>query len=131
MDGHFCPYYGEHPTPRGWDAKRGLAVQGHNDVYLHDAKGRALFFFSQPLNDSLGRAIPAVIAEIRRVHRKEPFTFVFDRGGYSGETFRFLQAEGIGFIIYLRGRGAKRRYAAHQFKAAVLLVKVSGQLPTV
>ena len=42
---------------------------------------------------------------------------MFDRGGYSGETFRFLQAEGIGFITYLKGRGAKRRYAAHQFKA--------------
>jgi hypothetical protein len=117
VDGHFCPYYGEHPTPRGWDAKRGLAVKGHNDVYLHDAKGRALFFFSQPLNDSLGRAIPAAVAEIRRVHGKEPFTLVFDRGGYSGETFRFLQAEGIGFITYLKGRNAKRRYAAHQFKA--------------
>ena len=117
VDGHFCPYYGEHPTPRGWDAKRGLAVKGHNDVYIHDAKGRALFFFSQPLNDSLGRAIPAAIAEIRRVHGKEPFTLVFDRGGYRGETFRFLQTEGIGFITYLKGRGAKRRYAAHQFKA--------------
>ena len=33
------------------------------------------------------------------------------------ETFRFLQAEGIGFITYLKGRGAKPRYAAHQFKA--------------
>jgi hypothetical protein len=117
VDGHFCPYYGEHPTPRGWDARRRLAVKGHNDVYLHDAKGRALFFFSQPLNDSLGRAIPAAVAEIRRVHGKEPFTLVFDRGGYSGETFRFLQAEGIGFITYLKGRGAKRRYATKQFKA--------------
>jgi len=116
VDGHFCPYYGEHPTPRGWDAKRGLAVKGHNDVYLHDAQGRALFFFSQPLNDSLGRAIPAAVAEIRRVHGKEPFTLVFDRGGYSGETFRFLQTEGIGFITYLKGRGAKRRYSAQQFK---------------
>lgn len=116
VDGHFCPYYGEHPTPRGWDAKRGLAVKGHHDVYLHDAKGRALFFFSQPLNDSLGRAIPAAVAEIRRVHGKEPFTLVFDRGGYSGEMFRFLQTEGIGFITYLKGRGAKRRYSAQQFK---------------
>lgn len=117
VDGHFCPYYGEHPTPRGWDAKRGLAVKGHNDVYIHDAKGRTLFFFSQPLNDSLGRAIPAAVAEIRRVHGKQPFTLVFDRGGYSGETFRFLQSEGIGFITYLKGRGAKRRYPAHRFKA--------------
>ena len=59
LDGHFCPYYGNQPTPRGWDAKRRLAVPGHTDMYVHDAKGRALFFFSQPLNDSLARAIPA------------------------------------------------------------------------
>lgn len=117
IDGHFSPYYGQHPTPRGWDAKRRLAVKGHNDVYLHDAKGRALFFFSQPLNDSLSRAIPAAVAEIRRVHGQEPFTLVFDRGGYSGDTFRFLQAEGIGFITYLKGRGAKRRYAGKRFQA--------------
>ena len=115
VDGHFCCYYGYHPTPKGWDAKRRLAAKGHTDVYLHDAKGRVLFFFSQPLNDSLARAIPSAVAEIRRAHGKEPFTLVFDRGGYSGDTFRFLQAEGIGFITYLKGRSARRRYAPQRF----------------
>ncbi len=116
MDGHFCSYYGEQPTPRGWDAKRRLATKGHTDVYIHDARGRSLFFFSQPLNDSLARAIPGAVKEIRRVHGKEPFTLIFDRGGYSGDTFRFLQSEGIGFITYLKGRSARRRYAAKRFK---------------
>jgi hypothetical protein len=117
VDGHFCPYYGQHPTPQGWDAKRRLAAKGHTDVYVHDAKGRSLFFLSQPLNDSLARAIPGMVAEIRRVHGTEPFTLVFDRGGYSGKTFRFLQAEGIGFITYLKGRTARRRYAVKRFQA--------------
>jgi hypothetical protein len=115
VDGHFCPYYGQHPTPCGWDAKRRLAVKGHTDVYLHDARGRALFFFSQPLNDSLARAIPAMVQEIRRVHGPQPFTLVFDRGGYSGDTFRFLQEQNIGFITYLKGRSARRRYARKKF----------------
>jgi len=116
VDGHFCPYHGQQPTPKGWDGKRRLATPGHTDVYLHDAKGRVLFFFSQPLNDSLARAIPGMVAEIRRVHGQEPFTLVFDRGGYSGDTFRFLQSEGIGYITYLKGRGAHRRYASHRFR---------------
>jgi hypothetical protein len=116
LDGHFCPYYGHHPTPCGWDAKRRLAVKGHTDVYLHDARGRALFFFSQPLNDSLGRAIPGAVEEIRRVHGPQPFTLVFDRGGYSGDAFRFLQKENIGFITYLKGRSARRRYARKKFQ---------------
>lgn len=116
VDGHFCPYYGKHPTPKGWDAKRRLAVQGHTDVYIHDARGRALFFFSQPLNDSLARAIPGAVEEIRRAHGPGPFTLVFDRGGYSGDAFRFLEEHGIGFITYLKGRKARRRYPHKQFQ---------------
>lgn len=116
LDGHFCPYYGNQPTPRGWDAKRRLAVPGHTDVYVHDAKGRALFFFSQPLNDSLARAIPSAVEQIRRAHGPAPFTLVFDRGGYSGEAFRFLEEQGIGFITYLKGRKAQRRYPVKQFR---------------
>lgn len=118
IDGHFCPYYGGHPTPRGWDAKRRLAVPGHTDVYVHDAKGRALFFLSQPLNDSLARAIPATVEQIRRAHGPTPFTLVFDRGGYSSEAFRFLEQQGIGFITYLKGRKAQRRYPDQQFRSA-------------
>ena len=116
-DGHFCPYYGENPTPRGWDAKRRLAVKGHTDVYVHDSRGRALFFFSQPLNDSLARAIPGTVAEIRRAHGPGPFTLVFDRGGYSGDAFRLLEEQGIGFITYLKGRKARRRYPLKAFRS--------------
>ncbi len=118
IDGHFCPYYGKHPTPRGWDSKRGLAVPGHTDVYIHDARGRALFFLSQPLNDSLARAIPGMVEEIRRAHGTGPFTLIFDRGGYSGDAFRFLEAQGIGFITYLKGRKARRRYPEKLFRPA-------------
>lgn len=116
VDGHFCPYHGHHPTPKGWDAKRRIASKGHTDVYLHDAKGRVLFFSSQPLNDSLARALPGAVAEIRRAHGDQPFTLVFDRGGYSGDAFRFLQAEGIGFITYLKGRNARRKYSFKRFQ---------------
>lgn len=116
VDGHFCPYYGSHPTPRGWDAKRRLAVPGHTDVYIHDVRGRALFFVSQPLNDSLARAIPSAVEQIRRAHGPAPFTLVFDRGGYSTEAFRFLGQQGVGFITYLSGRKARRRYPEKQFR---------------
>lgn len=116
VDGHFCPYYGEHPTPKGWDAKRRLAVKGHTDVYIHDARGRALFFFSQPLNDSLARALPTAVQEIRLAHGSGPFTLVFDRGGYSGNAFRYLQEQGIGFITYLKGRKPRRCSPRARFK---------------
>ena len=57
----------------------------------------------------LARAIPNVVEEIRQAHGQEPFTLVFDRGGYSGKAFRFLEEQGVGFITYLKGRKARRR----------------------
>jgi hypothetical protein len=78
--------------------------------------GRVLFFISQPLNDSLVRAMPRVVEEIRQVHGDSPFTLVFDRGGYSGKLFRWLSKENLGFITYLKGRKARRRYREEQFE---------------
>ena len=115
VDGHFVPYYGTHHTPKGWSSKRRLAESGHTDVYVHDARGRVLFFLSRPLNDSLVRAIPSVVQEIRAVHGRRPFTLVFDRGGYSGKLFRWFDQEGIGYITYLKGRKARRRYPLANF----------------
>jgi hypothetical protein len=116
VDGHFCPYYGHYSTPKGWNPHRRLAAPGYTDIYIHDIHGRALFFVSQPLNDSLVRAMPGVVEEIRRVHGANPFTVVFDRGGYSGELFRWLTEENIGFISYLKGRKARRRYPEGRFE---------------
>ncbi len=116
VDGHFVPYYGTHPTPKGWSPKRRLAEPGHTDVYVHDVRGRVLFFLSQPLNDSLARAIPSMVEEIRTVHGPRPFTLVFDRGGYSSKLFRWLDQEGIGYITYLKGRKARRRYPLAKFR---------------
>jgi transposase/uncharacterized coiled-coil protein SlyX len=117
IDGHFRPYYGGHATPKGWNAQRHMAMSGHTDVYLHDVRGRVLFFLSQPLNDSLARSIPRMVEEIRRAHGKTPFTLVFDRGGYSPKLFRWLNKEEIGFITYLKGRKAKRRYPEDKFES--------------
>jgi transposase len=117
IDGHFRPYYGEHATPKGWNAQRHMAMSGHTDVYIHDVRGRVLFFLSQPLNDSLARSIPRMVEEIRRAHGKTPFTLVFDRGGYSPKLFRWLNEEEIGFITYLKGRKAKRRYPEDKFES--------------
>ena len=87
VDGHFCPY-GQHATPRGWHPQRRLAAPGHTDVYVHDVRGRV-----RPLNDSLARAMPQLVAEIRQVHGERPFTVVFDRGGYSGKLFPLAERE--------------------------------------
>ena len=116
IDGHFCPYSGMHPLPKGWNARRRLAEPGQTDVYIHDATGQALFFVNRPLNDHLSKVLPAVVKEIRAVAKDEKILLIFDRGGYSGPLFRKLTAEGIDFITYLKGRKAKRRFPADRFE---------------
>lgn len=115
VDGHFSPYTGQAPVAKGWNAKRRLAEPGHTDVHVHDASGRALFFLNRPLNDSLVRALPAIVTEIRAVVPEQRVVLIFDRGGYSGPGFRALSDQGIGFITYLKGRKARRRFPADRF----------------
>jgi len=115
VDGHFSPYAGQEPVAKGWNAKRRLAEPGHTDVYLHDATGRALFFLNRPLNDSLVKVLPAVVREIRTVAPDQRVILIFDRGGYSGAGFRALTEQGIGFITYLKGRKARRRFPSDRF----------------
>jgi hypothetical protein len=115
VDGHFTPYAGEEPVGKGWNAKRRLAEPGHTDVHVHDATGRALFFLNRPLNDSLVKALPDIVKEIRAAVPTDPVTLIFDRGGYSGAGFRALTTAEIGFITYLKGRKARRRFPSDRF----------------
>jgi len=116
IDGHFCPYSGMHPLPKGWNARRRLAEPGQTDVYVHDAIGRALFFVNRPLNDHLAKVLPEVLKEIRTVAKDQKILLIFDCGGYSGPLFRKLTDEGIEFITYLKGRKARRRFASDRFE---------------
>ena len=116
VDGHFCPYSGSRPLTKGWNAKRRVAEPGQTDVYVHDATGRALFFINRPLNDHLSRVLPKILEEIRSVAKDQKILLIFDRGGYSGSLFRELNKQGIGFITYLKGRKAKRRFSSGHFE---------------
>ena len=115
VDGHFSPYAGQEPVGKGWNSKRRLAEPGHTDVHVHDATGRALCFLNRPLNDSLVKALPDIVKEIRAVVPEDRVTLIFDRGGYSGPAFRALTDQGIGFVTYLKGRKARRRFPSDRF----------------
>ena len=116
VDGHFCGYSGGRPLPKGWNAKRRMVETGQSDVYVHDASGRALFFINRPLNEHLSKVLPKVVEEIRRISKDEKILLIFDRGGYSGASFKSLSSQGIEFITYLKGRKAKRRFPSNRFE---------------
>lgn len=116
VDGHFCAYSGKLPLPKGWNARRRLAERGQTDVYVHDAAGRALFFINRPLNDHLSKVVLEILPQLRSVSGGQPIVLIFDRGGYSGRLFKRLSQEGVGFITYLKGRKAKRRFSSDRFQ---------------
>ena len=82
---------------------------------MHDATGRALCFLNRPFNDSLVKALPDIVKEIRAVVPEDRVILLFDRGGYSGAGFQALSEQGIGFITYLKGRKARRRFPSDRF----------------
>lgn len=117
VDGHFCPYSGSRRVPKAWNARRRLVEPGQTDVYVHDATGRVLFFINRPFNDQLMKVVPQVLAEVRAIAPPQSrILLVFDRGGYSGPLFKALTAQRIGFITYLKGRAARRRFPADRFE---------------
>jgi hypothetical protein len=65
-----------------------------------------LLFVTEEANASLAQAMPRVVTAIREVVGERRFTVVFDRGGFDGKLFSWLQQEGIGFITYQRGNPA-------------------------
>ena len=58
---------------------------------------------------------PAVVSIAGAVVPEERVILLFDRGGYSGAGFRALTEQDIGFITYLKGRKARRRFPSDRF----------------
>lgn len=125
FDDHFKPYYGKEPLAKGWDAKRRIGAPGIEDVYIHDAKGRAILFVPLEAPTSLSRAMPLALAELRKIAAQAPSLAVFDRGGFSRDLFRSLvhsenRYPRIDFLTYLVARKKGRELPIEAFHEVTL-----------
>jgi transposase len=104
IDGHMQAYNGKRRLEKVWSTKRRMPLPGINTYHVGDITGRPLLFVTQPLSTNLAKAMPDIIATIRQaVGADATFTVVFDRGGYDGSLFSWLDSQGIGFITYHKG----------------------------
>ena len=103
VDGHVQAYHGKRRLGEVWNAKRRMPLPGINTYHVADQAGRPLLFVTEPLSTNLAKAMPGIIAAIRQVVGDREFTVVFDRGGFDGKLFAWLDKQGIGFITYARG----------------------------
>jgi len=103
VDGHVKAYTGKRKLAECWSSQRRMPLPGLLTYFVNDQQGRPLLFITEEANASLAQAMPKVVAAIREAVGKRRFTVIFDRGGYDGKLFAWLQGEGIDFITYQRG----------------------------
>lgn len=104
VDGHMQHYTGKRRLEKVWSTKRRMPLAGVHTYHVGDGQGRPLLFLTEPLSTNLAKAMPRVVEVIREVLEERPFTVIFDRGGYDGTLFSWLDGEHVSFITYQRGR---------------------------
>ncbi len=103
VDGHMKLYTGKRQLAEVWNSQRRMPLPGVLHYFVNDQQGRPLLFVTEEANASLAKAMPRIVRAIREVLGERRFSVIFDRGGYDGKLFNWLQAEGIDFITYQRG----------------------------
>jgi hypothetical protein len=140
VDGHMKVYSGKRKLAEIWNSQRRMPLAGLMTYFVGDQQGRPLLFITEEAGRSLIVTMPKIVAAIRDALGRRPFTVIFDRGGYNGALFKWLQQEGVPFITYQRGSPSlpkeqfKRREARFEgkrirFRIAEDSVKVAGTGP--
>jgi hypothetical protein len=81
------------------------------------------------------QALPQIVAASREVVGENPFTVIFDRGGYDSKLFTWLNEVGMDFITYQRGEanpaaeGFRRREARFEGRRVRMQTSIGGGGP--
>ena len=103
VDGHVTVYNGKRAMPEVWNSQRRMPLPGIMQYFVNDLQGRPLLVVSEEVSGNLAKSLPKVVAAVRKVVEENPFTVIFDRGGYDGTLFTWLVEQKIDFITYQRG----------------------------
>jgi hypothetical protein len=107
IDGHVRAYNGRrHKLPKTHVARRRLCMPATTDFWINDAKCEPLFFVTAEANDSLLSMLEKdIIPELKKLARKgNRVTLVFDREGWSPNSFEKWFKSDIDVITYRKGK---------------------------
>jgi len=107
IDGHVRPYNGrKHKLPKTHVARRRLCMPATTDFWVNDANCEPLFFVTAEANDSLLSMLETqVLPKLRALAGKEKrITLVFDREGWSPDSFHKWHDAGFDVITYRKGK---------------------------
>ncbi len=107
LDGHVRPYHGrKHQLPKHHVQKRSRPMPGTQDFYVHDARAEPLFVVTAEATEGLLAMMEEhLLPEIRYlVGVERRVTVVFDREGWSPESFARWYDLGFDVLTYRKGR---------------------------
>jgi hypothetical protein len=104
IDGHFMPYYGEHPISKGWHGVRQIPMKGSYNFLVVDEQFTPWLFLIRSSSEDLLQKIPELIEKAKRIGEKagvsrerlDKLIVLFDREGYSAELYRYLDGRDLG-----------------------------------
>ena len=110
LDGHVRPYHGRtHQLPKHHVQQRGRPMPGTQDFHVNDARAEPLFVVTAEATESLLTMMDQhLLPEIRfLVGLERRVTLVFDREGWSPDSFARWQELGFDVLTYRKGRQSR------------------------
>jgi len=106
VDGHTRAYWGKHKIAKGWCARRRLCQPATTETWANDARGEPILRVHHEAHPTVSQVLPTILQDVRGLIGPRPCTVAFDRGGWSGPTFRQLVGAGFDFVTYRPGHYA-------------------------
>jgi transposase len=103
-DGHVRVYHGKYPLPKAHVARMRISLPATSDYWVNDSAGDPLFVVTAQANAGLVKMLPGILAQVRALMGKRRVTVVFDRGGYSPQSFQQIIAANFDLLTYRKGR---------------------------
>lgn len=110
VDGHVRSYLGrKHKLPKHHVQKRGRPMPGTQDFHVNDERADPLLCVTAEATESLLAMLDEhLLPEVRRlVGRGRRVTVVFDREGWSPESFKRWQEQGFDVLTYRKGKQSR------------------------
>lgn len=103
VDGHVRVYHGQVELPKTHVARLRLSLPATQDVWINDADGLPVLMVTQEAHPSLTSALRQMLTDIRGELGERRVTVVFDRGGWSPQLFKWMDAHGFDVLTYRKG----------------------------
>jgi hypothetical protein len=104
VDGHLRAYFGKRDLPKTHIARLHMAARATGETWIADACGDPVMVVAAPPAAGLASELARLLPDIRNVVGPDRrATIIFDRGGWSPQTFAAIMDAELDLITYRKG----------------------------